>query len=80
MTRTDAMTTTFSRHFTTWALAAVAVAVLGFGLWSVERPAQAADDKDNKKQLADPPVGIKSAMVKVQDMPIFRTGDRKSVV
>lgn len=74
MTRTDAMTTTFSRHFTTWALAAVAVAVLGFGLWSVERPAQAADDKDNKKQLADPPVGIKSAMVKVQDMPIFRTG------
>lgn len=74
MTRTDAaMTTTFSRHSTTWALAAIAIAVLGFGLWSVERPAQAADDKD-KKKAAEPPVVIKSVLVKAQDMPIFRTG------
>jgi multidrug efflux system membrane fusion protein len=74
MTRTDdAMTTNFSRHRTTWALAAIAVAVLGFGLWSVEHPAQAADDKD-KKKAAEPPVVIKTAPVKAQDMPIFRTG------
>ncbi len=74
MTRIDAaMTTTFSRHRTTWALAAIAVAVLGVGLWSVERPAQAADDKD-KKKAAEPPVVIKTAPVKAQDMPIFRTG------
>jgi membrane fusion protein, multidrug efflux system len=73
MTRTDdAMTTTFSRHSTTWALATIAIAVLGFGLWSVERPAQAADDKD--KKAAEPPVMIKSVPVKAQDMPIFRTG------
>jgi multidrug efflux system membrane fusion protein len=72
MNRTDAMTTTFSRHHTTWALAAIAIAVLGFGLWSVERPAQAADDKSKKK--AEPPVVIKSVLVKVQDMPNFRTG------
>jgi multidrug efflux system membrane fusion protein len=73
MNRTDAMTTTFSRHQTTWALAAIAVAVLGLGLWSVERPAQAADDKD-KKKAAEPPVVIKTAPVKAQDMPVFRTG------
>jgi membrane fusion protein, multidrug efflux system len=73
MNRTDAMTTTFSRHRTTWALAAIGVAVLGAGLWTVVRPAQAADDKDKKKP-ADPPVVIKTAAVKVQDMPIFRTG------
>ena len=73
MNRTDAMTTNFSRHRTTWALAAIAVAVLGVGLWSVERPAQAADDKDKKKAV-EPPVVIKTAPVKAQDMPIFRVG------
>jgi multidrug efflux system membrane fusion protein len=73
MNRTDAMTTTFSRHRTTWALAAIAVAVLGVGLWSVERPAHAADDKDKKKQG---PAGRDhhGRPVKVQDMPIFRIG------
>jgi len=73
MNRTDAMTTNFSRHRTTWALAVIAVAVLGVGLWSVERPAQAADDKDKKKAV-EPPVVIKTAPVKAQDMPIFRVG------
>ena len=73
MTRTDAaMTTTFSRHRTTWALTAIAVAVFAFGLWSVERPARAADAKD--KKAAELPVVIKSVPVKAQDMPIFRTG------
>ncbi len=77
MTRTDpaAMTTTFSRNRTTWALVAIAAAVLGVGLWSVERPAQAADDaKDKSRRPADPPVAVTTALVKVQDMPIFRTG------
>ena len=76
MTRTDAaMNTTPSRSRTTWALVAVAAAVLALGLWSVERPANAADDaKDKKKNPADVPVGVITAPVKVQDMPIFRTG------
>lgn len=74
MTRT-AMTTTFSRHRTTWALVAIAAAVLGFGLWSVERPAIAADDsKDKNKRPAEGPVAVVSTPVKVQDMPIYRSG------
>ena len=76
MTRTDAaMTTTFSPKRTTWALAAVAVAVLGFGLWSIIRPAQAADDsKDKGKRPPEGPVAVTTTRVKIQDMPIFRTG------
>jgi len=74
MIRTDAaMTTTFSRHRTTWALAAIALAVLGFGLWSVVRPAQAADDSRDKRP-PEGPVAVTSTLVKVQDMPILRTG------
>ena len=74
MTRT-AMTTTFSRHRTTWALVAIAAAVLGFGLWSVERPANAADEsKDKNKRPAEGPVAVVSTLVKVQDMPIYRSG------
>ena len=74
MTRT-AMTTTFSRHRTTWALVAIAAAVLGFGLWSVERPANAADEsKDRNKRPAEGPVAVVSTLVKVQDMPIYRSG------
>jgi multidrug efflux system membrane fusion protein len=73
MTRTDPdMTTTFSRHRTTWALAAIAIAVLVAGLWSVERPAQAADAKD--KRPAEGPVAVTTALVKAQDMPIYRSG------
>jgi multidrug efflux system membrane fusion protein len=76
MTRTDlAMTTTLSRNRTTWALVAVAAVVLGLGLWSVERPAQAADEsKDKSKRPPDGPVAVTTAPVKVQDMPIYRTG------
>jgi multidrug efflux system membrane fusion protein len=73
MTRIDpAMTTTFSPNRTTWALAAIAVAVLGFGLWSVERPAHAADDKS--KRPPEGPVGVVSVLAKAQDVPIFRSG------
>ena len=76
MTRTDAaMTTTFSRNRTTWALVAIAAAVLGLGLWSVEGPAQAADDaKEKGKRPPEGPVPVTTAVVKSQDMPIFRTG------
>jgi multidrug efflux system membrane fusion protein len=76
MTRTDAaMTTTFSPNRTTWALVAVAAAVLGLGLWSVEGPAQAADDaKEKGKRPPEGPVAVTTAVVKSQDMPIFRTG------
>ena len=76
MNRTDsAMTTTLSRNRTTWALVAVAAAVLGFGLWSVERPANAADDaKDKKKAPADAPVGVVTVLAKAQDMPVYRAG------
>ena len=76
MTRLDlAMTTTFSPNRTTWALAAIAVAVLGFGLWSIVHPAQAADDaKDKGKRPPEGPVAVITTLVKAQDMPIFRTG------
>jgi membrane fusion protein, multidrug efflux system len=76
MTRTDtAMPTTFSRHRTTWALVALAVAVLGIGLWSVGRPANAADDATGKnKRPADGPVGVVTVVAKAQDVPIFRAG------
>jgi len=74
MNRTDAMTTTFSMNRTSWALAAIAVAVLGIGLWSVERPANAADDSKDKKKQGPAAVTITVAPVKVQDMPIFRIG------
>ena len=75
MTRPDsAMTTTFSRNRTTWTLVAIAVAVLGIGLWSVDRPAHAADAKDKNKRGAEGPVGVVTTLAKAQDMPIFRTG------
>ena len=74
MTRIDdAMTTTFSPNRATWALTAIAVAVLGFGLWTVLRPAQAADDAKGKRP-PEGPVGVVTAVVKSQDMPIFRAG------
>ncbi len=72
MTR-PAMTMTFSRHRTTWALVAVAVAVLGVGLWSVERPAQAADDSKGKRP-PEAAVGVVTVLAKAQDVPIFRSG------
>ena len=68
MTRPDApMTTTFSPNRATWALAAIAIAVLGFGLWSVVHPAQAADDaKDKGKRPPEAPVGVVTAVVKAR--------------
>jgi len=73
MIRTDAlMTTTFSRHRTSWALAAIALAVLGLGLWSVVRSASAADAKNRRP--ADGPVGVVTVLAKAQDVPIFRAG------
>ena len=76
MTRIDdAMTTTFSRNRTSWALAAIAVAVLAIGLWSIERPAQAADDSKGKgKRPPEGPVAVTTAVVKAQDTPVYRSG------
>ena len=68
------MTTTFSRHRTTWALAAIAAAVLGVGLWSVLRPANAAEAKDKNRRGEDGPVGVVTALAKAQDVPIYRAG------
>ena len=74
MTRNDAfMTTTFTHHRTTWALVAVAAAVLGIGLWSVERPAQAADDAKGKRP-PEGPVAVTTTLVKSQDVPVYRAG------
>jgi len=73
MTRTTAaMTKSFSRHRTTLALVAIAVAVLAAGLWSVVRPANAADASN--KRPADGPVGVVTVLAKAQDVPIFRAG------
>ena len=60
-----------------WAIAAAAAIVLAGGaLWAISHDAHAADSADDKKkqQQAEPPVVIKTAVVKAQDMPIFRTG------
>jgi len=66
------VTRTFSPHRTTWALATVAAVVLGVGLWSVLRPASAADT--GNKRPADAPVGVVTVLAKAQDVPIFRAG------
>jgi len=68
------MSTHFSRHRTTWALVAIALAVLAFGLWSIERPANAADDAKGKGKRDEGPVAVTTALVKPQDVPIYRTG------
>jgi membrane fusion protein, multidrug efflux system len=68
------MTTTFSRSRTTWALAAIAAAVLGAGLWSVLRPANAADSKDRNRHAEAGPVGVVTTLAKAQDVPIYRAG------
>ena len=62
-----------------WAIAAAAALVVAGGaLWVTSHDANAADSsadaKDGKKKPAEPPVVIKTAAVKVQDMPIFRVG------
>lgn len=66
------MSTHFSRHRTTWALVAIALAVLAFGLWSIDRPANAADKSKGKHD--DGPVAVTTALVKQQDVSIYRTG------
>ena len=71
----SAMTTNLSRNRTTWALVAIAVAVLGLGLWSVERPANAADEsRDKNKRPPEGPVGVVTVLAKAQDMPVYRAG------
>jgi multidrug efflux system membrane fusion protein len=58
-----------------WTLAAAAaVVVVGGALWAVGRDAHAADPADAGKKAGDAPVGVKTAPVKVQDMPNFRAG------
>lgn len=73
MTR-PAMSSHLSRHRTTWALVAIALAVLAFGLWSIERPANAADGGKGKGKRDEGPVAVTSTLVKQQDVPIYRTG------
>jgi multidrug efflux system membrane fusion protein len=68
------MSTHFSRHRTTWALVAIALAVLAFGMWSVERPANAAEEGKGKGKRDEGPVAVTTALVKQQDVPIYRTG------
>jgi multidrug efflux system membrane fusion protein len=53
---------------------AIALAVLAFGLWSIERPANAADSGKGKGKRDEGPVAITSTLVKQQDVPIYRTG------
>jgi multidrug efflux system membrane fusion protein len=61
-----------SRQRTTWALVAVAAAVLALGLWAIERPANAADNAKGKHDQG--PVAVTTALVKQQDVPIYRSG------
>jgi multidrug efflux system membrane fusion protein len=72
MTRADDMTTTFQRHRTSWAIAAIVVLGTGVALWTLHDPARAADSKD--KRPAEGPVQVTTALVKAQDMPIYRSG------
>jgi multidrug efflux system membrane fusion protein len=67
------MSTHLTRHRTTWALVAIALGLLALGLWSIERPANAADSKTKGKH-AEAPVAVTTALVQQQDMPIYRTG------
>ena len=67
-----AMSTHSSHHRTTWALVAIALAVLASGLWSIERPANAAGQAKGKHDEA--PVAVTTALVRPQDVPIYRTG------
>ena len=66
------MSTHSSHHRTTWALVAIALAVLALGLWSIERPANAAGQAKGKHDEA--PVAVTTALVRPQDVPIYRTG------
>jgi multidrug efflux system membrane fusion protein len=70
------MSSNFTRNRTTWALVAIAAAVLAFGLWSIERPANAAEDgkAKGKGRAPEGPVAVTTALVKQQDVAIFRTG------
>ena len=77
MNRTDAaMTPHFSRHRTTWALAALAVAAAAAaGLWPVVRPAQAAGSaKGQRARGAEGPVGVVTVLARTQDVPVYRAG------
>jgi multidrug efflux system membrane fusion protein len=73
MTRADDMTTTFQRHRTSWAIAAVVLLGGGIALWTLHEPARAADAKDGKRP-AEGPIPVTTALVKAQDMPIYRAG------
>jgi multidrug efflux system membrane fusion protein len=66
-----AMSTFFSRR-SGWALAATAAAACAAGLWAVERPARAADDARSRHDQG--PVAVITALVKQQDVPIYRSG------
>lgn len=68
------MRTHFNRHHATWALVAIALAVLAFGLWSIERPANAADDSKAKGRRDEGPVAVTTTLVRQQDVAIYRTG------
>ena len=71
MSRT-AMSILSPRARSTWAFAATAAAVLAAGLWAVGRPAKAADNAKGKHDQG--PVAVTTALVKQQDVPIYRSG------
>ena len=76
------MNTIILNNRSRWAIAAaMALVVAGGALWFTSHDARAADSGESKdgkgkdgKKKADPPVVIKTAVVKAQDMPIFRVG------
>ncbi|MEP6503899.1 MAG: efflux RND transporter periplasmic adaptor subunit, partial [Betaproteobacteria bacterium] len=67
------MTTTFQRHRTSWAIAAVVLLGAGAALWTLHEPARAAGPKDVKR-ASEGPIPVTTAPVKAQDMPIYRAG------
>ena len=55
-----------------WALAAIAAALSAFALWAVEHPAHAAEEARARHEQG--PVAVTTALVRQQDMPIYRSG------
>ena len=75
MTRAADMTTSSQRHRLYWIIAAVVV--IGAGLWFwFGHPAKAAETDGGKKgkRPTEGPVQVTTAPVRLQDMPVYRSG------